>query len=533
MMANNAIILTCGVLLIAPLLVVAKKCTLCPYGPVFLPDGDLSFLFEDSTSSYDKSKIKADLQGEEPTCQKVADVANNFEDSSRVCNSDKWRSWRVVADVCGCKRYNSRAEKVLAFIPRISASLSLFGSSMIIYDVSRDKTKRGCVYHSLMLAMSVFDINSSIAWGLATLPTPDYDKQHDDAYFDDDFTYGAKGKGWTCTAQGFFIQLGFTSMFYNVSLSFYFLMVVRYGMKEFQIRKLRLRLHVPALVLGIALACSGIPFYENVGWGCYIPPQYDVDSNDKRHIIPISIFAVVPIVTAIIIATVNTVLVYWAIRKQMIAARKWRVSRAVLDQGAIKKSSLPRNAGAACALPRNAGVSGESFQPRRPCPQTAMQKMESQTFWRALFYLGAFYVTWPSLLASQFGDNGAQSHLPYLLVVSILGPLEGFLNFLVYAQPQIQKRMKELLQQASRDAPTTSQDAPTTLENTASGARGVVSPEDGPDCNSKKDPVSTELINEMMDMTREESDEESVVDEDVSNEAARVEESSPDAEDVI
>jgi hypothetical protein len=37
----------------------------------------------------------------------------------------------------------------------------------------------------------------------------------------------------------------------------------------------------------------------------------------------------------------------------------------------------------------------------------------------------------------------------------------------------------------------------------------------------------------MMDMTREESDEESVVDEDVSNEAARVEESSPDAEDVI
>jgi hypothetical protein len=61
MMANNAIILTCGVLLIAPLLVVAKKCTLCPYGPVFLPDGDLSFLFEDSTKVKLKliSKVKS------------------------------------------------------------------------------------------------------------------------------------------------------------------------------------------------------------------------------------------------------------------------------------------------------------------------------------------------------------------------------------------------------------------------------------------------------------------------------------------
>jgi hypothetical protein len=527
-MVNSAIILTCGVLLIAPLLVIAKKCTLCPYGPVFLPDGDLSFLFEDSTSSYATSQIKADLQGEEPTCQAVAKVVHTFDDSTDECTIDKWQSWRKIADVCDCKRYNTRAEKaVLAWFPRISASLSLFGSSMIIYDVSRDKTKRGSVYHSLMLAMSVFDIISSIAWGLATLPTPDYDEQHDaDFAVDDDFTYGAKGKGWTCTAQGFFIQLGFTSMFYNVSLSFYFLMVVRYGMKEYQIKKLRLWLHVPALVLGIALACGGIPFYENVGWGCYIPPHYDKVLRGPRHRLAISIFAVIPIFSAIIIATVNTVLVYWAVPQQMIAARKWRFGGAAKQRQQAAKSDLPRNA----------GVPGESFQPRRPSPQTAIQKMESQSFWQALFYLGAFYVTWPSLLAAQFGDDGPQSYLPYLVVVSILGPMQGFLNFLVYARPRIQKQMKErqkerqkthrLLQQAS-------QDAAATLENTASGARGVSSTEDDPACTSKRDPGRTEEIKEMMDMTREESDEESVVGEDVIYEAARVEESSPDAEDVI
>jgi hypothetical protein len=282
-----------------------------------------------------------------------------------------------------------------------------------------------------MLAMSVIDIFSSTAWGLTTLPMPEYDENGDPSGI-----YGAKGNGKTCKTQGFFVQLGYTSIFYNMSLSVYFLMVVRYGMKEHQIKKLRLWLHVPALFVGFALAFGGIPLYEKLSFGCYIPPPPLADNPQN-----LLIFTVVPICTAIVIATVNMVLVYWAVRKQMIASRKWQFRSAAMQQHQqASASSLFRNADACSALRINSDVFSESFQPRRR--QTAIQKMERQTFWQALFYLGAFYLTWPILLAANFSKR-AQGSYGFMLLVIILGPLQGFLNFLVYARPRILKRIEE------------------------------------------------------------------------------------------
>jgi hypothetical protein len=470
---------------------VESPCSLCPDGsPAGLPDEDLTFLVEGARGS---SIGEADLEGVQPTCQVVEAFAKSFEEGSRECldvqnelvagacgcppvdnacdfcpgedvafpdkevllaadgfgfvptcsqidafttqvkkGSDACHILGSINYICGCRggeRYyfgaDTQAQKAaMAWMPRISASLSLFGSSMIIYDIVRNQIKRGSVYHTLMLAMSVFDIFSSIAWGLSTLPIPEYE------YGEPSGVYGARGNENTCKTQGFFVQLGYTSIFYNMSLSVYFLMVVRYGMKEHQIKKLRLWLHVPALFVGFALAFGGIPLYEK------------------------------PICTAIVIATVNMVLVYWAVRKQMIASRKWQFRSAAMQQHQqASASSLFRNADACSALRINSDVFSESFQPRRR--QTAIQKMERQTFWQALFYLGAFYLTWPILLAANFSKR-AQGSYGFMLLVIILGPLQGFLNFLVYARPRILKRIEErrkthrqLQQSAKTNAATT------------------------------------------------------------------------------
>jgi hypothetical protein len=211
---------------------------------------------------------------------------------------------------------------------------------------------------------------------------------------------------------------------------------LRYG--ENQIKKLQLWLHVPALVVGFALALGGIPLYQNDAWSCYIPSPALAEVN--RDLL---IFTVVPICTSIVIATVNMVLVYWAVRKQMIAARKWKFGGAAIQQAS------------ASSLSRNTDLSGESFQPRRR--QSVIQKMERQTFWQALFYLGAFDVTVPILLVASFHE-GAQDSYPFILVALFLGPMQGFLNFLVYFRPRVQKRMEERrktrrqLQQAAKDA---------------------------------------------------------------------------------
>jgi hypothetical protein len=91
----------------------------------------------------------------------------------------------------------------------------------------------------------------------------------------------------------------------------------------------------------------------------------------------------------------------------------------------------------------NPDASDLSTQSRRwkSRPKSVIQTLERQTFWRALFYLGAFYLTVPSRVAN-FNQNVGNS-FPYLLTAFTLAPLQGFLNFLLYARPQIQKALKD------------------------------------------------------------------------------------------
>lgn len=77
----------------------------------------------------------------------------------------------------------------------------------------------GATLSQLVLGISIFDLVGSVAWGLSTLPIPKYDE-----YGRETPIYGAMGNDATCTAQGFLLQLNFTAVFYNISLSTYYLL---------------------------------------------------------------------------------------------------------------------------------------------------------------------------------------------------------------------------------------------------------------------------------------------------------------------
>ena len=100
-----------------------------------------------------------------------------------------------------------------------------------------------------MLGMSIFDVVSAISWGLTTAPIPAYNK-----YGDPTLMYGAIGDTASCKAQGFFIQLSFTSIFYNVALSTYYLLG-----KQLSGRKCIDRSNLGNFVL-VGTPASDIPF---------------------------------------------------------------------------------------------------------------------------------------------------------------------------------------------------------------------------------------------------------------------------------
>jgi len=123
-------------------------------------------------------------------------------------------------------------------------------------------------------ALSFFDLLGSGAYSLTSLPTPE-----------SDHLFGAKGNEQTCTAQGFFIQIGTIACFLNVSLALYYLLTIKYGWTEERFKKKYVAgfLFAPPIVIGLVFAFVGIPYYDNVRVWCNNSAKqvhvYSIDST--------------------------------------------------------------------------------------------------------------------------------------------------------------------------------------------------------------------------------------------------------------
>lgn len=130
--------------------------------------------------------------------------------------------------ICGCDHDYLGADTptkraALAWLPRVSGTLSLMGSLYIIFDCFKTKVKRQRTLSQLLILMSIFDVFGSVAYMFSTLPIPDYDPDGNNAgvlngpndlalpvYYDSEAgsasvingpVYGAHGNNITCTAQ--------------------------------------------------------------------------------------------------------------------------------------------------------------------------------------------------------------------------------------------------------------------------------------------------------------------------------------------
>ena len=192
--------------------------------------------------------------------------------------------------------------------------------------------------------MASFDIITAVAWSLATAPI---DASEDQGYY----VEGAMGTEATCTAQAFFIQLGFTSIFYNVSLGIYYTLVVAYGWKEFQLRRIRVYMHIGPLLVGFGLAFGAIASYHWFEYGCHILPTSD------GPLWQVLVFVILPLGISIGAITFSMFLVYWKVRSQAAKTKKWSFG--------VGKAS----------------------------------KLEQAVFWQCFYYVLAFYISWPILFA--------------------------------------------------------------------------------------------------------------------------------------
>lgn len=232
---------------------------------------------------------------------------------------------------------------VIAILPSVISPLSIIGSAGIIYMLCIRGEKHR-LYHRIMFCISVFDIITSSMSMLGPMPVPEATG-----------AFLAKGNTASCSAQGFFMQLTFTTGAYSACLMLAFLLMGRSEGKEETIP-----LHYEKFVHGTAVGFPIITGIFGVALGlfnpvpslalqrCYIaayPPDCDITedvkctrgANARAFLL---FFFFIPNLILLICLLACTFLIWWTVRQQDRKARHSQyntrtTSRAVAVQSII------------------------------------------------------------------------------------------------------------------------------------------------------------------------------------------------------
>eukprot|EP00980_Cylindrotheca_fusiformis_P031735 scaffold26888_cov137-Cylindrotheca_fusiformis.AAC.1 len=393
-----------------------------------------------------------------PTCQEL---------DSLLCYTAK-----QFVYVCGCgvRPYLGATTKgqqaTLAWTLRMAGFLSAIGSSSILWDVfvaskRRNRNRRLTMLQQLVCGLSFFDTFSSIGNMFSTLPIPEY-LYYESASMPRPYgVYGAKGNTATCTAQGFFLQLGYTSAFYNLVLTVYYVLVIKKGMRETQLQRLKYWFHVPTLLVGFGLAFAGIPFYANIFLFCHIPPSVQVsswwtvelsnwwNSEDEDESVSftgeesnglLTAFSIVPISIVFIVGGVNMSIIYLHVRKQDRAANRWRMGHR-LAQNTAEDPRSGQSSSSWTRIPRPKAKSREV---------TPSNQLSNEVWWQAVFYMGSFLMAWPIYFYGTLNTLDEWDNFAFWVACSVMYPLQGFWNAIVYFRPRLFEFFRKKVRERKR-----------------------------------------------------------------------------------
>lgn len=176
--------------------------------------------------------------------------------------------------------------------------------------------------------------------------------------------------------------MGITSVYYNVVLCLYFLVVVKLGWTERKFRNVRRWVHLGVLVVGLTMSLAIIPFVTPDWRWCYLnkPPF-------SESWLPGVFFFILPIGICMIAMTILMTFFVKYVR----------------------------------------GVEGKSDKRKLSGNQPKRHSLARATFWQSFYFLAIFYTVWPIQFVAFLVPVVDSNYWVYLLA-ALFGPLQGFLN---------------------------------------------------------------------------------------------------------
>ena len=330
-------------------------------------------------------------------------------------------------------------EKVLAVLPILPSLLSAWGSAHIIYMFFTSTKSSG--YRRIMLGLSCSDFVGSLVLIFQPFLLPQDSSQR----------VWSIGTDASCSTMGFFQQLIFMSVWYNGMLSLYFLLMVKFGVKDPIFRsKYEPWMHIVCigypLITSIAGAKIGLYHELQMSGGCWYVCGFVVCLfratasslfliGSDLHVYRITdypegcgcvddteavccessiygwFFAGIPTVLSFLMILINNLIVYFHVQRT--------ISGRVSIENSISHSRDPH-------LYRIKAVKAQCS-----------------------LYVAAFFVTYvPSLTirvmeSMKFNPEDEADIFPLLILQALTLPIQGFLNCLIYVRPTYLRARQE------------------------------------------------------------------------------------------
>ena len=254
-------------------------------------------------------------------------------------------------------------------------------------------------------------------------------------------------------------------------LAIYYLLIGKYNKSDDddEIVKYEKYMHIIANTIAITIAVAGLPLtlYNNANLWCWIAAYPEgsegFNGHDEHGDIECErghgswmyrwIFFYAPLWAIIVSITFIMILLTQSIRleeKHYIELMRCEDDPSNMNSpdsnrptGGVEESKSSRQSNIIRPTPEERAIGNEesatanasssnNIRPAPP-PQTFKLERSRKMFYQALFYVGAFYLTWwaPTINRLIQMANG-ESYYFFMLATAIFAPLQGFFNFIVY-----------------------------------------------------------------------------------------------------
>ena len=265
----------------------------------------------------------------------------------------------------------------------------------------------------LLLPMSIFDIIGSIGLGFSSMPIPR-------GSF---CTFGAIGNKVTCIAQGLMITLHLIVPMYNAMLSVYYLLAIKYNVKDEAFYKYEAVIHIVSILpaLSVAIIAAANDLFNNYSQVCWISEssRFEADLNnpsdhEESNTVLSGLYTTIMTFGGLtfFIIGFSMISLYTSVK-----TREWKMKSYAF---------------------RRPGTENEGTSENRPRRVSQISQDVIDTRIQASLYVGSFILTYLFTVVVLVCDLFFHIASPYplMLLHGVFAPLQGFWNFLTYFRPR-------------------------------------------------------------------------------------------------